>query len=109
MFVLSMYFSTNFQNDQINMTIVSPIQIFWTGLTAGMYDVFLYFGEGYSLLKKTLTSRDQRFNNDSWAKILNIGRNFDHVNFLTLNFEKKSLIQQKTYYELEIDLYLLNK
>ena len=42
-------------------------------------------------------------------KILNIGRNLGHVTFLTLNFEEKSLIQQKTYYELEIDLYLLNK
>ena len=43
MFVPLMYFSVKFQDEPINMTIVSPIQIFWTGLTAGMYDVFRYF------------------------------------------------------------------
>ena len=75
-----------------------------------MYDVFLYF-EGRDIVykKKTLTSKDQKFTNDSWAKNLNIGRNFAHVNFLTLHFEKESLIQQKTYYTLKLDIYLLNK
>ena len=40
---------------------------------------------------------------------LNIERNSDHVNFLTLNFEKGSLIHQKTNYILNLDIYLSNK
>ena len=40
---------------------------------------------------------------------LNIERNFAHVNFLTLNFEKGSLIHQKTNYILNLDIYLSNK
>ena len=40
---------------------------------------------------------------------LKIERNSDHVNFLTLNFEKGSLIHQKTNYILNLDIFLSNK
>ena len=40
---------------------------------------------------------------------LNIERNFAHVNFLTLSFEKGSLIHQKTNYILNLDIFLSNK